>query len=113
MVSMIKGIPVTLISKIQDDTDPFGKPIYKEQEIIVDNVLVSPTSSEEVLNQQNLTGRTAVYTLAIPKGDTNTWENQEVRFFGKRWRVFGIPLEGIEDMIPLDWNKKVTVERYE
>ena len=109
----IKGIPVTLISKVKTGNDPFGGPIYEEQEIIVDNVLVSPTSSDEVLNQQNLTGRTAVYTLAIPKGDTHTWENQEVRFFGKRWRVFGIPLEGIEAMIPLDWNKKVTVERYE
>lgn len=24
----------------------------------------------------------------------------------KRWGVFGIPLEGIEDLIPLEWNKK-------
>lgn len=112
-MAMIKGIPVVLIKKIEVGKDPFDKPIYEEEEIIVENVLVSPTSSEEVLNQQNLTGRTAVYTLAIPKGDTHTWENQEVRFFGKRWRVFGIPLEGIESLIPLDWNKKVTVERYE
>ena len=104
---------MVLIKKIEVGKDPFDKPIYEEEEIIVENVLVSPTSSEEVLNQQNLTGRTAVYTLAIPKGDTHTWENQEVRFFGKRWRVFGIPLEGIESLIPLDWNKKVTVERYE
>lgn len=112
-MATIKGIPVVLISKVKDGTDPFGGPIYTEQETIVENVLVSPTSSTDVLNQQNLTGRTAVYTLAIPKGDTNTWENQEVHFFGKRWRVFGIPLEGIESLIPLDWNKKVTVERYE
>ena len=109
----IKGITVTLINRQQTGTDPFGNPILEDVEISVDNVLVSPTSSEEVLNQQNLTGRTAVYTLAIPKGDTNEWENQEVRFFGERWRVFGIPLQGIEDLIPLDWNKKVMVERYE
>lgn len=111
-MSKIKGITVTLISKVQTGTDPLGNPIFGDVEIPVDNVLIAPTSSEEVLNQQNLTGRTAVYTLAIPKGDTNIWENQEVRFFGERWRVFGIPLQGIEDMIPLDWNKKVTVERY-
>lgn len=109
----IKGITVTLINKTKTGENPFGAPIFEEEEIEVQNVLVSPTSSDEVLNQQNLTGRTAVYTLAIPKGDTNTWENQEVRFFGKRWRVFGIPLEGIEELIPLQWNKKVTVERYE
>ena len=112
-MAKIKGITVTLIDKQQTDTDPFGKPIYSDVEIQVNDVLVAPTKSEEVLNTQNLTGRTAVYTLAIPKGDTHEWENKEVRFFGERWRVFGIPLEGIEDMIPLRWNKKVTVERYE
>ena len=112
-MAKIKGITVTLIAKQQTGTDPFDNPIYEDVEIEVDNVLVSPTSSEEVLNQQNLTGRTAVYTLAIPKGDTNVWENQEVHFFGKRWRVFGITLQGIDELIPLGWNKKVTVERYE
>ena len=112
-MARIKGITVTLIGKQQTGTDIFDDPIYEDVEIEVENVLVSPTDSEEVLNQQNLTGRTAIYTLAIPKNDTSEWENQEVRFFGERWRVFGIPLQGIEDMIPLDWNKKVMVERYE
>ena len=112
-MARIKGITVTLISNKEVGRDPFDNPIYEDVEIEVDNVLVSPTSSDDVVNTKDLTGRTAVYTLAIPKGNTDTWENQEVRFFGKRWRVFGIPLQGIEEMIPLDWNKKVMVERYE
>ncbi len=112
-MTKLKGITVTLISKQKAGEDPFGAPIYEDVEISVNNVLVSPASSDDIINQLNLTGRKAVYTLAIPKGDTNTWENQEVRFFGKRWRVFGIPTEGIEDLIPLSWNKKVMVERYE
>lgn len=112
-MSKIKGISVILVDKVEVGRDPFGAPIYNEKEIVVDNVLVSPTQSEEVINQYNLTGRRAVYTLAIPKGDTNNWTDREVRFFGKRWKVFGEPLEGIEEMIPLGWNKKVTVERYE
>ena len=111
-MAKIKGITVTLISKTKTGTDLFGAPIYKDTEIEVENVLVAPTSASEVLDRLNLTGRKAVYTLAIPKGDTNAWENQEVRFFGERWRVFGIPEQGIDDLIPLDWNKKVTVERY-
>lgn len=110
---MIKGITVTLITKSQDGTDPMGAPIYKESTASIDNVLVAPTSSDEVVNQLSLTGRKAVYTLAIPKGDANVWENQIVEFFGKRWRAFGIPTQGIDDLIPLSWNKKVTVERYE
>lgn len=109
----IKGKAIILVDKIKTGNDPFGNPIYKDDEISVENVLISPTSSDDVVNQLSLTGRKAVYTLAIPKGDTHNWENKEVIFFNQRWRVFGIPLEGIEDLIPLDWNKKVMVERYE
>jgi|SRR5665647_105645 len=112
-MARIKGITVTLISKQQTGTDPFDNPVYEDVEIEVDNVLISPTSSDDIVNTKDLTSRIAVYTLGIPKGDINTWENQEVRFFGERWRVFGIPLQGIEELIPLDWNKKVMVERYE
>lgn len=109
----IHGITVTLIDKIEVGKDPFGAPILEDKEILVDNVLVAPALSDDVINQQSLYGRKAVYTLGIPKGDTHDWENKEVRFFGERWRVFGLPLEGIDDLIPLEWNKKVTVERYE
>ena len=112
-MARLKGITVTLINKVQTGTDSFDNPIYEDVEIEVDNVLVSPTSTDDVVNTMDLTGRKAVYTLAIPKGDTNDWENQEVRFFGERWRVIGMPLQGIDELIPLDWNKKVMVERYE
>lgn len=110
---MIKGITVTLINKKQVDTDPFNKPIYKDVPIEVDNVLVTPTSTEDIVDTLDLTGKRAVYTLAIPKGDKNDWENAEVYFFDKRWRTFGFVTQGIEHLIPLDWNKKVMVERYE
>ncbi|WP_461223836.1 hypothetical protein [Lacticaseibacillus suihuaensis] len=108
----IKGITVTLIDKIQTGTDPFGHPTYKDSEVQVDNVLVAPTTAADAVSVLDLTGRKAIYTLAIPKGDTHDWEDKEVRFFDQRWRVFGIPLEGIEANTPLDWNRKVTVERY-
>lgn len=109
----IKGIAIILVDKIETGKDPFGNQIFEDDEISIENVLISPTSSDDIVNQMSLTGRKAVYTLAIPKGDTHDWENKEVIFFNQRWRVFGIPLEGIEDLIPLDWNKKVMVERYE
>ena len=109
---MLKGITVTLITREQVDSDPFGAPVYSEISIEVEDVLVAPVQADEIVNQMELTGRKAVYTLAIPKGDTNTWENQEVEFFGERWRVFGPPTQGIDHLIPLRWNKKVMVERY-
>lgn len=112
-MSMIKGITVTLINKQEVGKDPFGQPIYEDVPIEVENVLVSPTSTDDIVNQLNIDGKKAVYTLAIPKGDENNWEDAEVLFFGQRWRTFGIPTEGIDHLIPLEWNKKVMVERYE
>lgn len=109
----IKGITVTLINKKEVDKDPFGNPIYDDVEIEVDNVLVSPVSTEDIVHTLELTGKKAVYTLAIPKGDENDWEDAEVIFFGQRWRTFGFVTQGIEHLIPGDWNKKVMVERYE
>ena len=109
----IHGIQITLIDKQVVSTDPFGSPVVKDVEILVDNVLVSPATTEDVTSQMSLTGKKISYTIGIPKGDTNDWEEKEVRFFGKKWKTVGIPLEGIEAMIPLEWNKKVMVERYE
>lgn len=109
----IKGITVTLYEQTQTGTDAFNDPIYTETAINVDNVLVYPSTQTEILETVNLYSRKAVYTLGIPKGDTHNWENRRIDFFGQSWRSFGIPSQGIEDMIPLDWNMKVTVERYE
>ena len=110
---MIHGIQITLIDKQVVSTDPFGSPVVKDVEITIDNVIVAPATTDDVTSQLSLTGKKISYTIGIPKGDTHDWENKEVRFFGKRWKTVGIPLEGIESMIPLEWNKKVMVERYE
>ena len=110
---MLKGITVVLKSVTQTDVDGFNRPIYSTADVAVDNVLVAPVSDTEVLDTLNLTGRKAVYQLGIPKGDTNDWENRDVVFFGQTFRVIGIPTEGIDALIPLDWNKKVKVERIE
>ncbi|WP_427814291.1 hypothetical protein ACQKTA_04180 [Enterococcus sp. 22-H-5-01] len=108
----IKGITVQLVNPITEGIDPFGNPIYKDKVVTVENVLIAPTSSDDIVNQLSLTGKKAVYTLGIPKGDTHDWEDKKVKFFGQEWRTFGLSLEGIESLIPLDWNKKVMVERY-
>ena len=111
----MKGITVTLYERTQTGTDEFNRPIYEEAPAEVHNVLVAPadTGGQEVLDALNLTGRKAVYTLAIPKGDNHHWEGNRVEFFGESWHVIGIPTEGIEDLIPLQWNRKVQVERVE
>ena len=113
MASHIKGITVILYEVTKTGEDPVGAPIYAETPVQVDNVLVEPVGSSEVLDNLNLYGRKAVYTLGLPKGDNHEWDNRKVSFFGQDFRVFGLPIEGIEENIPLDWNKKITVEKYE
>lgn len=110
----IKGISITLIEKTQDGKDPFGHPIYKSAEITVDNVLVGQPTTEDITNDLTLYGKKVHYTLAIPKGDTHVWEDTEVILpspFAGRYKTIGFPTAGIEENIPLKWNKKVHLER--
>lgn len=112
-MNMINGITVKLINLIDTgEKDPFGKNIYKEKIVYVDDVLVSSQTADDLVNADDLRGKKEVYLLGIPKGDNNVWENQFVEFFGKRFFVFSPVVQGIDDMIPLRWNKKVYVERY-
>lgn len=108
----LRGITIKLINKEKTGEDPFGSPVFSYVEQEVKNVLIAPVSSQEVIDKLTLYGKKAEYTLAIPKGDTHNWEDAEVEFFDQKWKTIGIPLEGIEDLIPGRWNKKVTVERF-
>ena len=69
MASLLKGITVNLITKVQNGTDAFNRPI--EQEVItpVDNVLVAPLSdeSEEILSELSLNGKKAKLVLTFER----------------------------------------------
>lgn len=110
---MIQGITVKLLQQTQTGTDPFGAPIYTEKEVSVDNVLVAPSSVDDINTALDMWGKKAVYTLGLPKGDTHTWQDQKVKFFGATWRVIGLPMQGIEANVPTKWHVKWLVERYE
>lgn len=111
-MAKIKGITIRLYTKEQTGTDPFDRPVYMEKAVDVENVLVTPVSSADMVNELNLTGKTIAYELSIPKGDQNDWTDARVEFFGETFITVGYPEEMIENLVPLDWNKKVKVERY-
>ena len=112
-MAQLKGIPVDLYVKTSTETDAFNRPIVTETKETVENVLVAPLSQtgEEIISELSMNGKKVKYQLAIPKGDTHSWEDSDVEFFGVRWHTIGFSTIGIEDMIPLDWNRKVLVER--
>ena len=113
-MASIKGITVKIIPQVQTGTDAFNAPIYTDGDPIeVDYVLVAPVGSQENLDVTNLYGKKAQYQLGIPKGDTHVWTAALVECDGYRWHVFSLPQKGIDKMIPLRWNDKYYVERYE
>jgi len=110
---MIKGITVILYERTQSGVDDLNDAVYTETPVEVKNVLVTPVDSTEIVNSITLEGKKAVYELCLPKGDAHEWENCRVSFFGEDWIAFGFTREYIEDNVPLSWNRKVKVARYE
>ena len=109
---VLKGITIQLQIKNRTGSDRFDHPVYDTEYVDVENVLVSPASSTDIIATTDLTGKKAVYTLAIPKSDAHDWNDCTVKFFNRTWKSFGYPIEGIDELVPGDWNKKVVVELY-
>jgi len=109
----LHGITIKLHEKTEVGKDELNRPVYEDTTVDVENVLVGEPNDQDIAAVDNITGRKVAYALGIPKGDTHNWIDTEVEFFGERFRTVGIPVQGIEDMIPLAWNKRVRVERYE
>lgn len=112
---MIKGIDVVLIERTSTGKkDDFNMEVFEENEpVIIHNVLVGSPTSEEIVDTLNLYGKKIDYVIAVPKEDNHKWKNSRVKFFGETFEVVGIPTMGIEENIPLCWNKKVKVEAIE
>ena len=108
----MRGISITLYDKTQIGIDDFNRPIYEDVPRTIENVLIGEPTTDQVIDELNLSGKRLAYTLAIPKGDTHEWTDRKVEFFGEVFHTFGKPTQGIDHLIPLDWNKKVKVERY-
>lgn len=102
-----------MFEKAKTGTDKLNHSTYDIKPIQVSNVLVAPMSTSDIPTSTKADRRKATYQLAIPKGDKYDWDNVDVEFFGHKWHTVGTPIEGITENIPLEWNKKVTVELYE
>lgn len=113
MASLIKGIKVILHQKEQTGVDAFNAPIFRTIPVEVENVLVAPSAPSEIVTENQMSGQRLEYELCIPKGDKHCWEDSDVEFFGMKWRTFGPVQEWIENLVPLDWNKKVKAAVYE
>ena len=113
----MRGTTVTLYTKTQTGTDPFGVPIYTETPVTVDDVLVGQPEPDDITSSTSLFGKTIAYMLGIPKGDTHNWQDKKVSWtdaYGNEHvcKTFGFPITGIEQNIPTRWHMKVRCEKY-
>lgn len=109
----MRGISVVLYERTRVGVDELNNAVWEETPVTVDNVLVGQPTTDDVASALNLYGKKLDYILGIPKGDTHDWENAEkVEFFGKKFRIFGDVIEGIEANVPTRWHKQVRVQRY-
>lgn len=91
MVQMIKGTSIELLSASGSET--------------VENVLIGEPAYTEINGC-----RIPTFTIAVPKGDEHNWLDRQLRFFNMRFRTVGYPEQGMEENIPLCWNKKIKAE---
>lgn len=112
MVQMIKGTTVLLYERTRTGKDTFNHPLYEELPVQVNDVLVTPVGTDDLVADLQLHGKKAVYELSIPKGDTHTWEDRTVEFFGQKWKTIGFCQQLITENVPLRWDRKIKVERY-
>ncbi len=112
-MAAIKGMTVNLLVAVQTGVDAFDAPVYTETEEVAPNVLICPVGSQDVVSDLQLYGRRTEYELHIPKEDAHTWEHQRVRFFGETWETVGKPVCYMSHLVPLDWDRKVRVAKYE
>lgn len=108
----MKGITISLLQKTKTGVDEFSAPVFSEEWVNVDDVLIGEPTSDEIINDRDLYGKKLAYTLAIPKKDTHKWEDTEVRFWDQKFKTYGKTSQGIGENIPGRWNKKVKVELY-
>ena len=110
----MRGITVTLTKRTQTGTDPFGMPIYTDTTESVADVLVGEPSTDDVTNSITMYGKKIAYTLAIPKGDTHTWEDTFVTLpapFEGIYHTIGYPTAGIEANIQIEIGRASCRER--
>ena len=110
---MFKGITVTLYDKTSAGEVGFGREEFEETPGEVGNVLIDQPSSDDVINEINLSGKRIEYLLRLPKGDAHDWTDSKVAFFGKDFRTIGEAYGLQEENVPGKWNKTVKVIAYE
>jgi len=110
---LLEGETVVVIQRAEVGRGAGNTPIYTTVEETVDNVLISPASTDDVIESNRPDGTELVWNLDFPKTFTGPLRGCRVRVRGEEFHVVGDPRPYLPTLTPGQWNRPVKVERRE
>lgn len=110
---MILGETVKVSITQETGKDAFNAPIYKTEWEEVNDVLVVPGSTDNVVESNRQRGTRVVYTLHFPKTFNKSLRGCLVEVRGEQFRVIGDPKPYQMWNCPTRWHMPVEVENVE
>lgn len=104
----------TVVIEKRTDTgvsDPYGKPLYRNDTVAVGDVLVSPGATDDVIDSNRPDGVSVAFTLYFPKTFDADLTGANIRVRGEKFGVVGSPRPYAVETTPTRWNMKVEVVR--
>lgn len=111
-MQLIQGTEVVLYDRVQTGVDGFNAPVYDEIPVTVENVLICPVTTTDIVAEDQMQGKKQEYEICIPKKDNHIWEDRKVEFSGSLWQTFGFVQTWQAENTPGPWNRKIKVKRY-
>lgn len=108
---MISGTSVTVLRRVLSSRDEMGEPVFATSTETVGNVLVTPSSTDEMDETNRAFGVTCELTLHFPKSYTASLDGCAVEVSGVEYRVLGDPQPYMPENTPTPWNRPVKVAR--
>lgn len=105
---MIFGENVQIIDRDAGGVDEFGneRVAYRQYSVTVPNVLVAPTSSQD-LGAERPDGDATIMTFHFPKTYIGALKGSLIGWKGKWWEVIGDPQPYSKNSTPGVWNRPV------
>jgi len=127
---MIRGTSITVVHRTMTGRDDMGEPVFTTWRDTVGNVLITPSSTDEMDESNRMFGVTCDLTLHFPKSYTASLEGCTVILpppYGdavptttttttgqgteRAYRVLGDPKPYMPDNTPTPWNRNAMVVR--
>jgi hypothetical protein len=102
---MIQGEQVTVRVRKKTGTDSMNNPVWEwVDESTVDDVLVSPGSTDDLGGSIRPDGTEIVLTLHFPKSFTGSLRNRRVLVRGRELAIVGDPVQYSDANTPTRWH---------